>query len=90
MIENDRIIAADSLDGDEAIDRAMRPEKLEDYVGQPKVREQMDIFIQLRVDVKKHLIMFLSLGLLGLVKQHCHILLLTNLMSTCVILLGPY
>jgi len=46
MIENDRLIAAGSLDGDEAIDRAMRPEKLEDYIGQQNVREQMDIFIQ--------------------------------------------
>lgn len=46
MIENDRLIAADSVDGDEAIDRAMRPDKLVDYIGQPKVREQMDIFIQ--------------------------------------------
>lgn len=46
MIENDRLIAADSVDGEAAIDRAMRPEKLVDYIGQPKVREQMDIFIQ--------------------------------------------
>ena len=31
---------------DEAIDRAIRPTKLADYVGQPTVREQMEIFIE--------------------------------------------
>ena len=66
MIENDRLIAADSLNGDEAIDRAMRPEKLEDYVGQPKVREQMDIFIQAarnRKEALDHVLIFGPPGL---------------------------
>jgi Holliday junction DNA helicase RuvB len=46
MIHDDRIISA--LDGpeDDAIDRAIRPKNLADYVGQPAVREQMEIFIQ--------------------------------------------
>jgi len=43
---DDRLIAATPLNGDEAIDRAIRPKKLEDYVGQPVVKEQMEIFIQ--------------------------------------------
>jgi len=34
------------LQGDEVIDRAIRPKKLADYVGQPAVKEQMEIFIQ--------------------------------------------
>ena len=66
MIENDRLIAADSLDGDEAIDHAMRPEKLDDYVGQPKVREQMDIFIQAargRKEALDHVLIFGPPGL---------------------------
>jgi len=42
----ERIISSESMNGDEAIDRAIRPKKLEDYVGQPAVKEQMDIFIQ--------------------------------------------
>ncbi len=66
MIENDRLIAADSLDGDEAIDRAMRPEKLDEYVGQPKVREQMDIFIQAargRKEALDHVLIFGPPGL---------------------------
>ena len=51
MIESDRIISAETsgveLSGSEAhIDRAIRPKMLDEYVGQPVVREQMDIFIQ--------------------------------------------
>jgi Holliday junction DNA helicase RuvB len=47
MIETDRMISAGSQGvEDEAIDRAIRPTKLADYVGQPTVREQMEIFIE--------------------------------------------
>ena len=41
----ERLIDAEEQSGDEAVDRAIRPKKLADYVGQPAVREQMDIFI---------------------------------------------
>lgn len=68
MIENDRLIAADSVDGDEAIDRAMRPEKLVDYIGQPKVREQMDIFIKAALGRKEALDHTLIFGPPGLGK----------------------
>ena len=41
------MISATSQGGDdEAIDRAIRPTRLADYVGQPAVREQMAIFIE--------------------------------------------
>ncbi len=47
MIETDRLIsAAAPAREEEAIDRAIRPKKLADYVGQPAVREQMEVFIQ--------------------------------------------
>jgi len=45
MIETDRLVTADSHSEDEAIDRAIRPRSLEEYIGQPAVREQMEIFI---------------------------------------------
>jgi len=45
MIEEDRIIGPGTQPRDEQIDRAVRPKKLEDYIGQPAVREQMEIFI---------------------------------------------
>lgn len=46
MIEADRLITASSRDRDEQLDRAIRPLRLVDYVGQPVVREQMELFIQ--------------------------------------------
>lgn len=45
-IESDRLVTAAGGPEDEAIDRAIRPAKLQDYVGQAAVREQMAIFIQ--------------------------------------------
>lgn len=45
MIESDRLISSDNLLDDEAIDRAIRPKTLTDYIGQPAIREQMEIFM---------------------------------------------
>ncbi|HSH57410.1 MAG TPA: Holliday junction branch migration DNA helicase RuvB [Halomonas sp.] len=45
MLESDRLIAADVREGEEPVDRAIRPKRLTDYIGQPRVREQLDIFI---------------------------------------------
>jgi Holliday junction DNA helicase RuvB len=45
MIESDRVVSGQAGQEDEAIDRAIRPKCLADYVGQPPVREQMDIFV---------------------------------------------
>ena len=47
MIEADRLITASSgRDREEVQDRAIRPLSLADYIGQPTVREQMELFIQ--------------------------------------------
>jgi Holliday junction DNA helicase RuvB len=46
VIEADRLIAATGRDRDEQLDRAIRPLSLADYIGQPTVREQMELFIQ--------------------------------------------
>ncbi len=46
MIEADRLISARECPSEETQDRAIRPVRLSDYTGQPKVREQMEIFIQ--------------------------------------------
>src|SRR5689334_23178107 len=45
MLEHDRIISATASRDDEVIDRAVRPKRLIDYVGQDKVKTQMEIFI---------------------------------------------
>ncbi|SNR84892.1 Holliday junction branch migration DNA helicase RuvB [Pseudomonas segetis] len=46
MIEADRLITASTRDRDEQVDRAIRPLTLAEYIGQPSVREQMELFIQ--------------------------------------------
>ena len=66
MIEADRIISSQAKMDEDVIDRAIRPKLLADYVGQPQVREQMDIFIQaakLRQDALDHLLIFGPPGL---------------------------
>ncbi|AFR03230.1 Holliday junction branch migration DNA helicase RuvB [Pectobacterium brasiliense] len=66
MIEADRLISADAVPEEEFIDRAIRPKLLNEYVGQPQVREQMEIFIQAarkRGDALDHLLIFGPPGL---------------------------
>jgi|TARA_R110001599_G_scaffold6656_3_gene32808 Holliday junction DNA helicase RuvB len=46
MIEQDRIISAELKGNDRQVDRAIRPQALSEYIGQPVVREQMEIFIE--------------------------------------------
>lgn len=46
MIEADRLITGTGRDREEQFDRAIRPLSLADYIGQPVVREQMDLFIR--------------------------------------------
>ena len=46
MIEPDRLISADGSSSEERFDRALRPTLLADYVGQPAVKEQLQIFIE--------------------------------------------
>lgn len=47
MIEEDRLVSATAVQtrSEEGQDRAIRPTKLVDYIGQPAVSEQMEIFI---------------------------------------------
>ena len=66
MIENDRLIAAHQQGAEDALDRAIRPHRLEDYVGQPAVREQMGIFIEAarsRGEALDHVLIFGPPGL---------------------------
>ena len=46
MIEPDRLISADTSLSEERFDRALRPTALAEYVGQPAVKEQLQIFIE--------------------------------------------
>ena len=47
MIETDRLVAPQAEDPrEDAMDRAIRPKSLDEYVGQKAVRDQMSIFLQ--------------------------------------------
>ncbi|MDX1398731.1 MAG: Holliday junction branch migration DNA helicase RuvB [Oceanospirillum sp.] len=66
MIEADRLVSAINREPEEHQDRAMRPQYLKDYVGQPQVREQMEIFISAarnREDALDHTLVFGPPGL---------------------------
>ena len=66
MIEADRLVGAQELTEDTVIDRAIRPKLLEDYQGQPHVKEQMQIFIEAaknRSEALDHLLIFGPPGL---------------------------
>ncbi len=45
MIESDRLIDPSAGNSDEAQDRAVRPKRLDEYIGQRAVCEQMEIFL---------------------------------------------
>lgn len=46
MLESDRLISANAKQEELFLDNAVRPKLLHDYIGQPSVHQQMDIFIQ--------------------------------------------
>src|ERR1700741_4115495 len=62
----DRVITASATPDEERIERAIRPSKLADYVGQPAVREQMGIAIEAaraRKEALDHVLIFGPPGL---------------------------
>ena len=66
MIETDRLISPVAEHREDSQDRAIRPKALADYVGQPVVREQMDIFVsaaKLRSEPLDHTLIFGPPGL---------------------------
>ena len=66
MIEADRLVTPKGSREDEILDRTVRPQSLADYVGQPQVSEQMEIFIQAarnRGDALDHTLIFGPPGL---------------------------
>ena len=66
MIETDRFLTQTAKPGEDRQDRAIRPRLLADYVGQPHVREQMEIFIgaaRARKEALDHTLVFGPPGL---------------------------
>jgi holliday junction DNA helicase RuvB len=66
-IEHDRLVsAAPTTPQEEQIERALRPKTLAEYVGQPKAKEQLEIFIQAarnRNEALDHVLLFGPPGL---------------------------
>jgi holliday junction DNA helicase RuvB len=66
MNEQDRIVSAGTQGEEEAFDRAVRPKRLADYVGQTAVKTQMEIFIEAarnRREALDHVLIFGPPGL---------------------------
>jgi Holliday junction DNA helicase RuvB len=65
-LEHDRLTTAESVSDDRAFDRAIRPKRLDEYVGQPGVKQQMGIFIEAarrRGEALDHVLIFGPPGL---------------------------
>jgi len=63
---SDRLMSAGVRTDEDRVDRAIRPQRLEDYVGQPAVREQMGIAIaatRARAEALDHVLIFGPPGL---------------------------
>ena len=66
MLEKERLITTEVFPEEETVDRAIRPKRLEDYVGQEPVREQLEIFINAakkRQEALDHVLIFGPPGL---------------------------
>ena len=64
-LEKERIITSHSVD-DDALDHTIRPSRLDNYIGQTTVRDQMTIFIEAakqRADALDHVLLFGPPGL---------------------------
>ncbi|MDF1654963.1 MAG: Holliday junction branch migration DNA helicase RuvB [Coxiellaceae bacterium] len=62
----ERLISPDHQSQEDAVEISIRPRQLSDYIGQPAVREQMDIFIQAaqqRGEALDHVLIFGPPGL---------------------------
>ncbi len=68
MIDKDRVISVQGSVEDAPLDRAIRPRRLREYIGQKPLREQMEIFIEAAVARKEALDHVLIFGPPGLGK----------------------
>ncbi len=66
MIERDRLVTTQADSDDAAVDQAIRPRRLQDYIGQAPVREQLGIFMdaaRARSEALDHVLIFGPPGL---------------------------
>ncbi|MDA9470543.1 Holliday junction branch migration DNA helicase RuvB [Enterococcus sp. 5H] len=46
MSEDERLLSAQSSDGEESLEKSLRPQFLEQYIGQDKVKQELTIYIE--------------------------------------------
>src|SRR3990167_10155270 len=66
MLEEERLVTAKSPKEEVQFEKTLRPQKLNDYIGQAVVKEQMEIFIKaakLRSEALDHVLIFGPPGL---------------------------
>jgi len=73
QVNDERLITAPAASpNEEAVERALRPQRLAEYVGQQRIREQFEIFIQAargRAEALDHVLLF---GPPGLARPRSH------------------
>ena len=65
-MSDDRLITPEAAPGDESLDRAIRPKRLADYVGQAPVKAQLEIYVsaaRARAEALDHVLVFGPPGL---------------------------
>ena len=66
MTDEDKIITAEAQDGEESVEQVLRPQILDEYIGQESVKDQMNIFIEAakkRNEAMDHVLIFGPPGL---------------------------
>jgi holliday junction DNA helicase RuvB len=66
QVEAERVVSGAGTREEEAVDRAIRPRSLEEYIGQPQVKTQLEIFIgaaRQRAEALDHVLIFGPPGL---------------------------
>ncbi len=66
MLENNRVVSVHGKPDDEIVDRAIRPKRFKDYIGQTAIHEQMEIFVEAarqRAEALDHVLIFGPPGL---------------------------
>ena len=66
MTNEETIITAEAQDGEESVEQVLRPQILEEYIGQESVKDQMNIFIEAakkRNEAMDHVLIFGPPGL---------------------------
>ena len=66
MTDEEKIIAAEAQEGEESVEQVLRPQVLDEYIGQESVKDQMNIFIEAakkRNEAMDHVLIFGPPGL---------------------------